>query len=71
MVETYLAAVTEPPSPAKGAAPVLFSVRGILKNADINHYRKHLAAKISMKRILLETNVVLDVLQSVLLLQKL
>jgi hypothetical protein len=45
MVEAYLAAVAEPPSPVRGAAPILRSVRGILKNADINEYRKHLAAK--------------------------
>jgi len=45
MVEGYLAAVAEPPSPATDAAPILRSVRGILKNADIDDYRKHLAAK--------------------------
>ena len=45
MVEAYLAAVAEPPSPATGAAPVLRSVRGILKMADIGAYRKHLAVK--------------------------
>jgi hypothetical protein len=45
MVEAYLAAVAEPPSPATGAAPVLRSVRGILKKADIGAYRKHLAVK--------------------------
>jgi hypothetical protein len=45
MVETYLAAVAEPPSPALGAAPILRSVRGILKNADMGEYRKHLTAK--------------------------
>ncbi len=45
MVEAYLAAVADPPSPAKGATPVLRSVRGILKNADMNDYRKHPAAK--------------------------
>ena len=45
MVETYLAAVAEPPSPAAGRTPVLNSVRGILRKADINEYRKHLAAK--------------------------
>ena len=45
MVEAYLAAVAEPLSPATGAAPILRSVRGILKNADIDAYRKHLAAK--------------------------
>ncbi len=45
MVETYLAAVAAPPSPAAGPAPILRSVRGVLKNADIDGYRKHLAAK--------------------------
>ncbi|MGB7760721.1 MAG: DUF6364 family protein [Bryobacteraceae bacterium] len=45
MVEGYLAAVAEPPSPATDGAPILRSVRGILKNADIDEYRKHLAAK--------------------------
>ena len=45
MVETYLAAVAEPRSPSTGAAPILRSVRGVLKNADIHEYRKHLAAK--------------------------
>ena len=45
MVEAYLASVAEPPSPTTGSAPILRSVRGILKNADIDEYRKHLAAK--------------------------
>jgi len=45
MVEAYLAAVADPPSPAGSATPVLRSVRGILKNADVNDYRKHLATK--------------------------
>jgi hypothetical protein len=45
MVEGYLAAVADPPAPATGAAPILRSVRGVLKNADIDEYRKHLAAK--------------------------
>ena len=45
MVETYLAAVAEPVSSAPGEAPILRSVRGVLKNADIDQYRKHLAAK--------------------------
>jgi hypothetical protein len=45
MVEDYLAAVAEPPSRATGATPILRSVRGILKNANISEYRKHLAAK--------------------------
>jgi hypothetical protein len=45
MVEAYLAAVAEPSSPAAGGAPILRSVRGILKRADIDDYRRHLAAK--------------------------
>jgi hypothetical protein len=45
MVETYLAAVAGPPSPAAASTPILRSLRGILKHADINEYRKHLAAK--------------------------
>jgi hypothetical protein len=45
MVEAYLGAVAEPRSPATGATPILRSVRGILKHADIGAYRKHLAAK--------------------------
>jgi len=45
MVEAYLAAVAEPPSPATVAAPILSSVRGILKSADIGEYRQHLSAK--------------------------
>lgn len=45
MVETYLAAVADPPSAATGAAPILRSVRGVIQHADIGEYRKHLAAK--------------------------
>jgi hypothetical protein len=45
MVEAYLATVAEPPSRATGDAPILRSVRGILKNADIGEYQKHLATK--------------------------
>lgn len=45
MVEAYLAAVADPPSRVSGAAPILGSVRGVLKHADIDEYRKHLAAK--------------------------
>jgi len=49
MVEAYLAAVAEPPSPGVVATPILRSLRGVLKNADIHEYRKeyrkHLAAK--------------------------
>ena len=45
MVEAYLSAVAEPTSPATGAVPILRSVRGVLKNADTDEYRKHLAMK--------------------------
>jgi hypothetical protein len=45
IVETYLAAVTEPLPSSVGATPVLRSVRGILKNADVREYRKYLTAK--------------------------
>jgi hypothetical protein len=45
MVEAYLAAVADPPAPVGRPTPILRSVRGILKNADIGEYRKHLAAK--------------------------
>jgi hypothetical protein len=45
MVEAYLAAVAEPHSPSTGAASILRSVRGVLKNADIGQYRKHLVEK--------------------------
>jgi len=45
MVEAYLAAVAEPVSPSAGAVPILRSVRGVLKNVDIDEYRKHLVTK--------------------------
>jgi hypothetical protein len=45
MVEAYLAAVAEPSSSRSGGTPILRSLRGILKHADIGQYRKHLAAK--------------------------
>jgi hypothetical protein len=45
MVEAYLSAVAEPVSSSAGAVPILRAVRGVLKNADIDEYRKHLAAK--------------------------
>jgi hypothetical protein len=45
MVEAYLATVSDPPSPARVAPPILRSVRGILKHADIGEYREHLATK--------------------------
>jgi hypothetical protein len=45
MVEAYLTAVADPASSATAGAPILRSVRGVLKNVDIREYRKHLAAK--------------------------
>ena len=45
MVETYLAAVAEPASPGTQGAPILRSLRGTLKKADLGAYKKHLAAK--------------------------
>jgi hypothetical protein len=45
MVEAYLTAVAEPASPASQDAPILGSVRGSLKHADLDEYRKHLASK--------------------------
>jgi len=45
MVEAYLAAVAEPSSPATRDAPILRSLRGSLKKAEIGGYSKHLAAK--------------------------
>jgi len=45
MVEAYLAAIGEPASPARQDVPVLRSLRGSLKKADLQAYRKHLAGK--------------------------
>ena len=45
IVEAYLAVVAEPPPATAGAALVLRSVRGVLRKADLDAYRKHLAAK--------------------------
>jgi antitoxin component of RelBE/YafQ-DinJ toxin-antitoxin module len=45
MVEAYLAAVAGPTFPTTGAVPILRSVRGVLKDADLDEYRKHLVAK--------------------------
>jgi hypothetical protein len=44
MVETYLAAVAAPHS-SGASTPVLRSVRGILKKADVSEYRRHLTTK--------------------------
>jgi antitoxin component of RelBE/YafQ-DinJ toxin-antitoxin module len=45
MVETYLAAVAEPTTRVPADTPVLRSVRGILKNADVKDYKRYLATK--------------------------
>ena len=45
IVESYLAAVAEPISTSKGATSILRTVRGVLKNANIDDYREHLVAK--------------------------
>ena len=44
-VEAYLAAVAEASSPVTQDAPILRSVRGSLKKANLDKYRKHVAAK--------------------------
>lgn len=44
MVETYLAIVAEP-SKTDDLPPILRSVRGILKKADLGEYKEHLARK--------------------------
>jgi antitoxin component of RelBE/YafQ-DinJ toxin-antitoxin module len=45
MVEAYLAAVANAASLPNRDAPILRSVRGSLKKADLKDYRKHLAIK--------------------------
>lgn len=45
MVETYLAAVVDSSTPTGGTTPILRSIRGVLKKANVDDYRKHLAAK--------------------------
>ncbi len=44
MVETYLAAVSRP-SVTSAGPPVLRALRGTLKKADVEDYRKHLSSK--------------------------
>jgi hypothetical protein len=44
MVETYLDAVAQPKLTDR-ATPILQSLRGIIKNADVSDYRKHLESK--------------------------
>ena len=45
MVEAYLAAVAEPNAGVPADTPILRSVRGVLKSADVKDYKRHLAAK--------------------------
>jgi hypothetical protein len=45
LVEVYLAAVAGRPSAATPDTPIPRSVRGCLEKADLEGYRKHLAAK--------------------------
>ena len=45
MVEAYLAGVEAPPRLGQRGSPILHSLRGSLKKADIKEYRSHLAAK--------------------------
>ena len=45
MVESYLAAVANPGSAAVRDTPILRSLRGSLKKADLKEYRRHLAIK--------------------------
>jgi len=45
MVETYLSAVVTPTHKDPRRAPILQSLRGTLKKADIKQYRNHLVAK--------------------------
>jgi hypothetical protein len=46
MVEAYLTSVAEPTSRAIRATPILRSLRGILKDADIQQYRTHRATRL-------------------------
>ena len=45
MVEAYLSAVAEPAFASRPDTPILRSVRGSLKKADLAGYRRHLADK--------------------------
>jgi Family of unknown function (DUF6364) len=44
MVEAYLSEIVRRP-PGESDTPVLDSVRGVLRKADINDYRRHLESK--------------------------
>jgi hypothetical protein len=45
MVEAYLEAVADPTPTAASDAPILRSLRGSLKKANVEAYKRHLAAK--------------------------
>jgi hypothetical protein len=45
MVEAYLSAVAEPSTPDAADTPILRSVRGVLKKADLKDYKRHLETK--------------------------
>jgi hypothetical protein len=45
MVEAYLAAVADPATRVPVDTPILRSVRGVLKNADLKDYKRHLSIK--------------------------
>ena len=62
MVEAYLASVAEAPDKSsEDSPPILRSVRGILKKADLER-TKSTRRQVPMKKVLIDTNVVLDVL---------
>ena len=44
MVEIYLTAVSQPAEPTE-IPPILRSLRGLLKTADVQSYRRHLSRK--------------------------
>ena len=44
LVETYLSVLSEPPR-LRDEPPILRSLRGTLKEADVNDHRKHLIEK--------------------------
>jgi hypothetical protein len=45
MVEAYLEAVAGPAPPATRDTPILRSLRGSLKNANVEAYKRHLVTK--------------------------
>ena len=45
LVETYLSSVSEPASSRTANTPVLRSVRGLLKSADVKDYKQYIEKK--------------------------